>query len=537
MSTATSLAGGPSLGERSGGAASGAGAFVRSFHRAALVGSALLLWGLVGVVAWAFRGRVEPTTLVVAGTLPLAVLGLALFLPRRRALDAAAFSLLTLALAFAAAGHVLHPRGAALAPFFPAAPAALAALAAPLLAGWRAHALDLGLAATGRLPRALPLRALVTERPEDLLRPSYRWKRVVAGLARRLFDGLRLPGLLAVDVVLTLLARVRPGERVHLDADLDALERAFAAAGASCSFDGAALDVQLPDHGRVRVKRRQLAFPTTGPAAVLDLAGPPAATAEVRRLLETDLCHVGRFAWTMQGLRWEARLNALLRDASQASTLEERSVLLDEAQRVERLLESRDLMAEERSLLRGWKAQRLRVLLSAKLLSEPVGPRTEGRIVAPAPALAPDVGQVIDAGGLATLRRAVFVPHFVVPVRTGWGEHEVLVNALTGAPDLDAGEDVLSWARERGATLFLAVPRGAQFLPAPEPSAALLRALREAVRGADVAHATTAPDTLFVPFLPSEGGYVNGVTGARAADLGPVPGVAARPTKAESPLA
>lgn len=201
---------------------------------------------------------------------------------------------------------------------------------------------------------------------------------------------------------------------------------------------------------------------------------------------------------------------------------------MEEANRLESLLDARDLMGDERQLLRGWKAQRLRILLSNKLLSEPVGPRSE-RALAPAPALAPELAQILDAGGLATLRRLVFVPHWIVPVRTRWGEQEVLVNALTHKVDLAAGVEVLDAAREQGASLFVTAPRGVQFLQAPEPNASILRAVREAGVPGEASYQIGAPmELLYVPFVPAADGYANAVTGEAAKDMGPAPAMAAR---------
>jgi len=169
------------------------------------------------------------------------------------------------------------------------------------------------------------------------------------------------------------------------------------------------------------------------------------------------------------------------------------------------------------------------VLVATRLLSEPVGVRPEGRVLAPAPALAPDLARVLDAGGLALLRRAVFVPHWVLPIRTRAGEVEVLVNALTHKPLADdARAALLSCATERAPVLFLDAPRSVSFLPAPEPTAAVLRELRDAFPGADVAPSVNAPcEWLLVPYLPTSDGYVNAVTGEKAPDLGAPAGVAA----------
>jgi hypothetical protein len=393
--------------------------------------------------------------------------------------------------------------------------AAAAALLVPLLAGWRVHALDLALRFTGRKPRALPPSALWS----DALPPARAtFGRVALGIARRYARGLALP-------VLALRDAFAPRERLHARAGFDEISLGFTAAGATCEARGSALHVTLADGRRARLRRGTFAFPCVD--ASLTLRGEGAH--EARRLLESDLSHLCVFAYTQQGRRWEARLNAMLRDAHVASTLEERSLLLEEAQRVEDLLGTRALLEEEWTRLRGWKAQRLRVQLATKLLSEPVGARTEGRLLAPHPALAPELSRVIEAGGLASVKRLVLVPHWILPVRSSWGEREVLVNALTGK--LDPDEALLDAAREKAPSHFVDAPRSTNVMPAPEATAAVLRELRTALGpGVDVEPAAGgSADVLLVPFVPTAEGYLNAVTGARAADLGAPPAMAAAP--------
>ena len=502
------------LGERGDSAAR----FVRAWRRAAWAGSLVLLWGLVGALGWVLGGvDAAPFVLAsVAGAAALAGVGLALARVQR-----AAQAFLTLALAAAAAGHLLHPRGEPLRVLFPAAwwgvALVLAALlVAPLVAGWRAHAVVLALRSTGRLPRALPLRALDAEDGADLLAPM---RAPWLGLLRRLGEGYLLPGAAAMDAAGRLARR---GEVMHGALDAEAARAALVEAGHAVEPRGAGLAVTLAEGGSVLVRPVPLLLSPRGGVA---LHGAPEARRAVRRALETAGV---RMCWTDAGRRFEARLDRLLDEAAQASSLEERSALYEEAQRVESVLDQRDLLHDDWVVLRAWKAHRLRSLLAHKLLGEPVGPRAEGRVLAPAPALRPDLARVLDAGGLATLPRVVFVPHWVVPVRTRWGEAEVLVNALTGKPHPD-GPALLDAARQQGAGLLLAAPRGVKFLPAPEPTAALLRDLRDALPpGVDVSRAAEAPiEWLLVPHLPTAEGYVDAVTGAPAADLGPVPGVAA----------
>lgn len=495
----------PRLGERGDSAAR----FVRAWRRAAWAGALVLLWGAAGAVAWLLRGRADPYALLGVA-LAAAALGVVLALAR---VQRAAQALLTLALVAAPAGHLMHPRGAPFLVLYPAAwwgvlLVVVALLAAPLVAGWRAHAVALALRSTGRLPRALPLRALDAADGADLLRPR---GNVALGLLRRLGEGWLLPGAAAMDLFGRLARR---GETMHGALDADAAKAALVEAGHAVEDTPRGLVVTLEDGARVAVKLVPVLLSPHGGVA---LHGPPEARRAVRRILEAEGL---RMCWTDAGRRFEARLDALLREAGVASSLEERSALYEEAQRVEKVLDHRDLLHDDWVVLRAWKAHRLRSMLAHKLLGEPVGPRTEGRVLAPAPALQPDLARVLDAGGLGTLSRAVFVPHWVVPVRTRWGEAEVLVNALTGKPHSN-GAALLEAARERGAGLSLAAPRSVRFLPAPEPTAALLRDLRDALPGVDVSRAAEGPvEWLLVPHLPTGDGYVDAVTGAPAQDLG-----------------
>lgn len=511
------------LGEHGGSAAR----FASAWRRAAWAGSAALLWGLAGALSWALAGRADPFLLLgIAGAVALVGVILAL----ARASRPAALAL-TAALALAASGHLLHANGAALRPFFPPALASgasgvllvLAALVvAPLLAGWRAHALSLALSTTGRKPRFLPLRALDARSGADLLRaPDRPW----LGALRRLGEGYLLPGASLMDIGGRAL---RVGaDTLHGRLEPEAAARALVEAGFAVEPARAGLVVttgEAQGGARVRVRPVPLAL---SPQGGIEVRGPFEARRAVRRVLESDASAAIAMCWTEAGRRLEAKLDTLLREAQVASSLEERSALYEEAQRVERVLESRDLLHDDWVALRAWKAHRLRASLAHRLLGEPVGPRTEGRILAPAPALRPDLARVMDAGGLLLLPRLVYVPHWIVPVRSPWGELDVLVNALTGKPHPE-GDALLAASREQGAGLMLDLPRGVRFLPAGEPTAALLRDLREALpRGVDVARASEGPiEWLLVPHVPGPEGYIDAVTGAAASDLGPPAAVA-----------
>ncbi|MFA5860073.1 MAG: hypothetical protein WDA16_00115 [Candidatus Thermoplasmatota archaeon] len=478
-------------------------------HRVvALVGGVLALWATSGLFATLLDGRVNAFVLLLVA-FPLG--SVALVITRTGHWRIASF-LATLALVLIIAGHVLGPLGAPTRPLL-ILPGTLGlvllvivALAVPLLAGWRSDALDRAAWTTGRAP--------------PLLRSPLDWRAVPANYA----GGFGLAGQLALEAAFSW----RPATaRIGLDVTREDLAAALAEAGATCEpRGGTTLAITLPDDGgQVRADRVCLAFPRR--AHALRVRGESAAVRRAVLLIES--LSVGSFARTEAGRRFEARINTMLRDAVCANTLEERSLLAEEAQRLERILDARDLPPHEWTALRAWKTQRLRLAIATKLLSEPAGPRAEGRVIAPAPALSPDLSRVLDTGqGLSTLRRIVFVPHWIVPVRDASGEREVLVNALTHKPEVMQGDEVLRAAREQAPSFFLDAPRSVTFLPAPEPTAAVLRDLREAFPHADVSPAVAGPaEWLLVPFVPTSEGYVNAVTGQKAPDLGPAAGVAA----------
>lgn len=515
----------------------------------AWVSSALFVWGAAGLVVLAFAGRVSGTTLAQGGILPAGLAALALFLlhrakPEARAPLPAAAGFASLAVVLAVAGHVLHPRGAMLAPLLPPQVALRAGLSAaagvallvllvlvvPVYAGARLRALRLGLEGGGRDARS-PLRgaeALVREDADALLAPA-RWGALGGGALRRFGEGLLLPGLLALDVAGTLARRARLAlaraahDRIRFESDLAPLADALRGAGAFPEPDGRALVVGLPEGGEVRVERRRLVLPA--PAHVLDVEGAPDDVRAFRALLETTLPHAGLQSWGAAARRWERRLNGLARDAEKAVTLEERSLLLEETGRVAALLAERELSEEDRAVLH-LKEARLRLLLTTRILGEPPGARIEERRPAPGPALPPPLSSLMAAGGLAAAKRLVFVPHWILPVRTPWGEQEIVVNAATGRLDLDESRALLEAMRRHRPALLVEGLKGATFLPAPPPTAALLRSLRPALRrGAalpeGVLEGARATETVYVPFLGLDDGYVNALTGARAPDLGP----------------
>jgi hypothetical protein len=532
------LSGSPRVGEAVGAAPGlSSDAFTRHARLVGFVSSVVLVWAAAGLLA-ALLSRAGAGQVAVLGILPAAVGALVLFLlsrGERRPLLRAAAALATLAVVLAVAGHLLHARSASVRFLFPpgfggAASAwgvlalLLGLLVLPLVAATRLRAMSLGFDASGsdaRAPRAL-WGALAQRDLDDAPRPS----RAAVGVLLRLGEAWLLPGLLALDVAGTLVLRAggafsrKARDRLHAEADLVALAYALTQhdVPAEATEDGTALRVRLPEGGAVVLRARSLAFPDAEARRVLDATGAPEDLRRVRRLLEGPLCAHALFAWSRVGRRIEARLNALLLESAQAGTLEERALLLEESERLERALGARELSGEEWTLLATWKLQRLRAGLVSRMLSEPPGARPDTRVAAPAPALTPPLARVMEAGGLSAMRRAVFVPHWVVPVRTPWGERDVVVNALTGRADPDESRRLLDAMRERAPTMLLEMGRASAFLPAPVPTAALLREMR-GLGGARPGH-LAAIETLYVPFVPGPAGYVNAVTGSVAPDLG-----------------
>jgi hypothetical protein len=533
------LSGSPRVGE-SVGAAPGLSSDTLTRHARVLgvLSSVVLVWAAAGLLAALLDGQDAVPGIVVTMALLGGGAALLFLLSRgdRRLLVRAAAALATLAIVLAVAGHLLHARGASLRFLFPpafgdhdvAGPGILALLLGllliPLAATARLRTMSLGFDASGadaRTPVAL-WRALAQRGLDDAPRPA----RAPLGALLRLGEAWLLPGMLALDLAGSLAVRAsdalsrRARDRLHVEADLVALAYALQEEGwaAEPAGNGATLRVRNPDGGVVLLRARALSFPDVEARRVLDITGKPADLRRLRRLLEGPLCAHAVFAWSRVGRRIEARLNALIIESGRAGTLEERGLLLEESERLERALGARELSGEEWTLLATWKLQRLRAGLVSKMLAEPPGARPEHRVTAPAPTLTPPLARVMDAGGLSAMRRAVFVPHWVVPVHTPWGERDVVVNALTGRAEPGESRRLLDAMRERAPTMLLEMGRPSAFLPAPVPTAALLREMR-GLGGARPGH-LAAIETFYVPFVPGPEGYVNAVTGTAAPDLG-----------------
>lgn len=485
----------------------------RLTRRVAIASGLLVVWALAGAIA-----ALRPSASIAVGALPLALAALVLlFVDLRRpsrALSGLAAGSATAALALAVAGHVLYWGGLNLRLFLlTSAPSmrwiafAAVLVLVPLYAGVRTRALQVAWSSSGS--RARGLRALWLA-----LMP---WR----GPLARWAEGAALPGTLVLDATL----RARPvADRLHADvASMEALAVALAGQGASVERKGRDLVVKLAAGDAVVLSRSRMLLP---PGPTVELRGARSDARALRRALEGDASHALLFTWSDVARRWEARLNALRAEARAASSLEERSIVMEELDRVRRAIDERSLCGEEWSIL-AIKERDTRALLAHKMLSEPPGDRSE-RILAEHAALMPEVGQVLDAGGLASVKRIAFVPHWIVPIETAWGQTEAVVSAATGKLDADESRALLEVMRARGPALFLDVGTQALFLPAPPPTGALLREMRAAglVVPEAVATGTLAADVVYVPYLATAEGYKSGVTGRVAADLGSVVPVA-----------
>lgn len=492
-------------------------------RRAGIVAALAVAWALAGLLASLAVGRVTGLALAIGLVPPLAILSIAAFAldVRRpsRALSGAAAGFATLALAAALAGHVLHWGGSNWALFLLTEPFAwrlaaygLVLLVVPLYAGARLAALALAWSASGSRARGPALTIEAIARDHDALAPPS-WRGAWRGALLRWAQGITLPGLLLFDVA---RSSRRPEDRLHAEASLEAIADALVAQGAHVERRPRELRARIGDAQPTRIAPARLLLP---PGPALELRGGDARA--IRRLLEGPASHALLFSWSAPALRWERRLNALHLDAVVASSLEERSFVMEELDRVQRALDERELAGEEYVIL-SLKESRARSLLAHRMLSEPPGARATRRVLAQHGALMPDVARVLDAGGLDAVKRVAFVPHWIVPVRTAWGEQEVVVSGVTGKLDAVESRALLAAMQRNGPSILLDVGAQAIFLPAPPPTAALLRELRAAglAVAEGVASGRTPADIVFVPYLPTAEGYVSGVTGRIASDLG-----------------
>ena len=492
-------------------------------RRAGLVAAIAVAWALAGVMATFAMGRVTglalAAALVPAATL-LSLGAFALDLRRpSRALSGVAAGFATMALAAALAGHVLHWGGLNRSLFLLTEPFAsrmgayaVILLVVPLYAGARLAALSLAWAASGSRARGPWLTIDALARGDDALSPAA-WGRAWRGALLAWANGLTLPGLLLFDLA---RSRLRAQDHLHAEASLDAVADALVAHGAHVERRDRGLHARVGDGVPTRITPAHVLLP---PGPAFELRGGDAGV--IRRMLEGPASHALVFSWSAPARRWERRLNALHRDALAAGSLEERSLVMEELDRVRRALDMRALAGEEYTLL-ALKESRARSLLAHRMLSEPPGARAQTRVLAQHAALMPDVVRVLDAGGLVAVKRVAFVPHWILPVSTAWGEQEVVVSGVTGKLDTAESAALLDAMRARGPSIMLDVGGQSLFLPAPPPTAALLRELRAAgLAVRDGVGAGSVPaDVVYVPYLPTAEGYVSGVTGRVAPDLG-----------------
>ena len=497
-------------------------------RRLALVGALPVLWALAGALAWVAQDA--DGALLALAIVPAALVGslVALAVDMRRpsrALSFAAAGLATLGLVGAIAGHLVQ-NGDVFGLFLLGREPVLRALAyaavlllVPLYVGARMRALELAWSSSGSRARSPRLTLESLAREEDALAPPA-WGRAWRGALASWGRGLATPGLLLFDGAQH--AR-RPADRLHADTTIEALADALARQGVDVERRPRELRVKHGEDEPLRITRGHLMLP---PGPTLEVRGSAPGAHALRRLIEGAASHACVFTWSAPAQRWERRLNALHREALQASSLEERSLVMEELDRVARALDERALAGEEHAIL-ALKGSRARSLLAHRMLGEPPGPRAD-RVLSQHAAMMPDVARVLDAGGLGAVKRVAFVPFWILPVATPWGEQEVAVSAATGKLDRHESRALLAAMRRAGPTMQLDVGAQALFLPAPPPTAALLRELRSAGLRAPEGLATgrTAADLVYVPYLPTGEGYVSGITGRAAPDLGNVVPVA-----------
>lgn len=379
------------------------------------------------------------------------------------------------------------------------APVAILALLATGMAVEAAR-MELDSAGNRGVPIHLPLRA---ERAEDLFlapRPVA-W---ALGFARCLGTGFASPGLLLFEAgreISGLAARARGRRRFAVHASLDpaALARAQAAIGDSA-----------------RLECRRTVLPAAQNADLLVVEGPTEAAPQLARLLETSFLLEGAFAWSREASRIERRIASLAREAEEAVTIEARSALLEEAESIAHAVALRDLVEEERTLLLGWKTQSLALLLHRRL-DEGAAGRASPLVVAPAPAILPDLSALVSAGGLGGSSDVVYMPYWILPVATEAGDVEVAVDATTRTIDPGA---VLAALDARGPRLLLAA--AGRFVPAARVEEAAEEASRAFADRGYVARSAGA-FLVYAPFLPTRDGSVNLLTGEPAGALPALP--------------
>lgn len=575
MAPWTLLAGGPRHGELAvrGLRKGSVGARVASAWLAAAASGLVTLWALAGVAQVLLVGEGAPLA-GVARVVPVAfalvaVGAFGVHVVSRDGREgafraAAAMATLAVAAALPVTGVSAWLGPALLSARYVGAGLALAlvagvAVVAPLAGSLHVRAQGVALNVAGTRLRHPPLgRILLGADATDLVSPTPAGAgRLVGASLGALVEGWGYPALVVGDVLATVVmrARARMGglalDRVHVDVAPGRLLEAVGAAGLRAEAQGRRVLVTVPTRvraevaadrtpgparrvaravgralagappdGRVEVRWRRVRLPAAARGRVLDVRGPPAAVRELRRAFEGDLAFVGPHAWSAEATRLERRVDGLHRDAAVAVTVEERTRLLEEAEGLARRVEGRDLLAEELEVLRA-KLARVRLGLQDALLRHAGRPKTPERLLAPQPVLEADLEEEVRAGGSGSGKGLRYVPHWIVPVETRWGELEVVVNAATGRIVPAESRRLHARMVARSPRLLLDATRAPRFLEAPDPAGRVVAEVRRHLRHEAGYWGPFSLDeelveTVLVPFVPGEdGAAVNVLTGER----------------------
>ncbi len=442
---------------------------------------------------------------------------------------------------------------------------AVATLAIPVMVGWYVHAVALAVDGAGLAPSRVPfIRALTARAASDVITPAKPHEYAI-GFARVSLLGFAVPSLAIWSLAGTLIgngrarARGEVRDELHCAIDLDELGEGLAHARLNSRAWEHSLVVGVPpgsptevrveaaesrlkrlmhDIARigvtaspleeegvepVEVTRRLLDLPPVAQGHILVLSGKPSAVRRLRRIIETEVLFRGIFAWSDEGVRYERRLNRLAKETRDARTVEERGFILEEANRLERILNGRGFLEEEWNVLAGWKTARVRAAVQEIMLTEPVGLKSPDRILARGPSLKPDLGKIVESPGLAKVKEYHYVPYWLIPVATGLGERDILVNAITRRVDLEESALLLEAVSAQGTTYFVEGARKAAFADAPPASGPLFGEVRQAIRlglgyRGLIEVADELIDTVYVPFarVLGEDRLVNAITGEDA---------------------
>lgn len=441
-------------------------------------------------------------------------------------------------------------------------------LAVAAMTGLYVHAVALAVDGAGLAPSRAPfVRALAAREAGGILTPP-RPVEYVTGALHVTVLGFAVPALAIAGLAGTIIRNARARavgdirDELHCDVDLESLGEGLAEEQFGSRAWDRHLDVSVPvanptdvkldaadsrvrrfiaDLARVgerardddedgvdvvRVSQRHVTVPPLAHGNTLLLRGSPRAVRRLRRVIETRVLFRCVFAWSEEAVRYERRLNRLAREAITARTVEERALLLDEANRLEVILNGRAFLEEEWNVLAGWKTARVRAFVQDMMLTEPVGLKSPGRVLAAGPALPLHLGRLVESAGLANVVKIRYVPYWLIPVATGLGERDILVNALTRRVDLEESAELLDAVARDGTTYFVDGTRKSQFIPPIPPSGALFGEVRQSLRlglgyRGPIHVEDELLDTIYVPFaeISTEGRVVNAVTGRDAPDV------------------